>query len=93
MVANFLKFILIFCFPIVTVGQSLNLSIDSETNGNDTSTFLLDEGKVSFNSQSIRFLNSGAEEYYDAVGVSPDKSLVSILSWNGEQGKVLLLWG
>ncbi|MEL7834126.1 hypothetical protein [Fodinibius sp. Rm-B-1B1-1] len=66
------------------------MSIDSETNGNNTSTFLLKEGNVSFNSQSVRFLNNGAEEYYDAVGVSSDKSLVSILSWNGEEGEILL---
>lgn len=90
MLVKVLKIVLICCFPVVTAGQSLDLSIDSETNGNDTSTFLLEEGKVSFNSQSVRFLNSDAEEYYDAVGVSADKSLVSILSWNGEEGEVLL---
>ena len=90
MITKLLKLVLILCFPAATLAQSLNVSVDSETSKHGTSTFLLKKGKVTFNSQAVRFQTSGTEVPFKSVGISADKSVVSILSWKGEEGEVSL---
>ena len=90
MVAKMFRILVIFLLPSVALGQSLNLSVAEQTAGNNRSTFMLGNSKVTFGSQSVRFLDSDTEQNYDAVGVSSDNTIISTLTWNDQEGEISL---
>lgn len=92
MVASILRILIFVLFPSFVLAQSMDLSVPSPTNNNDSSTFLVEEGEVTIRSNSIRFLNSGKRvSGYDAFGISPDYSVVSLLERTGESGELIVL--
>jgi hypothetical protein len=92
MVADIFRVIVLILLPTILMGQSIDLSVSSPTSNNSTSTFLLEKGEVSINSNSMRFLRSGKTvDGYDAIGVSPDNSIVSLLKRTQNGGEVVLL--
>lgn len=74
----------------MALGQSLSLSVTEQTADNNRSTFMLGNSKVTFGSQSVRFLDSDTEQNYDVLGVSPDNRIISTLTWNGQEGEISL---
>ncbi|WP_445665911.1 hypothetical protein [Fodinibius sp. AD559] len=90
MTPKMFKILLFLLLPSMALGQSLNLSVTEQTADNNRSTFTLGNSKVTFSSQSIRFLDSETEQNYDAVGVSSDNSIISTLTWNGQEGEITL---
>lgn len=91
MLATLLRTFVFLLFPAVLFGQSLSLSEAQETSGNNTSTFLLDEGQISINDQTIQFSGADKQLSYDVLGISADRSLVAVLQWDGQkQGEVSL---
>jgi len=92
MVAHTVRVLIFVLFPLLVWGQSLNLSVSPPTNNNNPSTFLLTGGEVELSSNAIRFLDTGTTfSNYDAIGISRDYSVVSILERTGERGKVTVL--
>lgn len=91
MVAHFARILFLVLFPLVLWGQSLELSVSGPTQNNTPSTFLLENGEVTINSTTVEFLNSGATHNYDAIGVSPDLSVVAILSRKQDRGEISVL--
>ncbi len=91
MVAHTVRVLMFVLLPLLVWGQSLNLSVSAPTSNNNPSTFLLDNGKVDISSNTIRFFESGTTINYDAVGISPDYSIVSILQRTGDRGKITVL--
>jgi hypothetical protein len=85
-----LKIAIVFLFPSMALGQSLHLSVTEQTADNKRTTFTLGNSKVTFGSQSVRFLDSDTEQNYDAVGVSPDNTIISTLTWDGQEGEIAL---
>lgn len=86
-----LKIVIVLLFPSMALGQSLNVSIAEQTADNNRSTFTLGNSKVTFGSQSVRFLDGDTEQSYDVVGVSPDNTVISTLTWNSqEEGEITL---
>jgi len=90
MVATIFRFLVIFLLPSMVLGQSLNLSVADQTADNNRNTFTLGNSEISFGSQSVGFLESDTEQNYDAVGVSPDNTIISTLTWEGQEGEVAL---
>jgi len=73
------------------MGQSINLNVTTSTSNNNRSTFLLKRGAVTINNGQIQFQQSGKTvDGYTAYGISPDKSIVSLLKWSGGTGHVVL---
>lgn len=92
MATHFTRLLVLILFPAIALGQSLNLSVSSPTSNNSPSTFLLEDGEVSIKTNSLHFLSSGKTiSNYDAFGVSPAYSLVSLLKGTTEGGQVALL--
>lgn len=88
MVANIFRTLLLILFPAVVFGQSLDLSVSSQTANNNSSTFLLQNGEISINEDRLQFLNSGESvSGYEVLGVSPDYSKISLLKWAGDSEK------
>lgn len=89
MVAFALRVLLIVLFPSLLFAQSVSLSASSATQGNDASTFLLDDNEVMITSDRIRFAGSGKTitNFVDA-SVSADESIVSILQQSGKDGTI-----
>jgi len=85
------KVLFFLLLPVTVAAQSLNLSVTPSTANNNSSTFLLEEGKVSISSQSVRFL-SGSRSISDlnAVGISADQSRVGILQPASKDGKITI---
>ncbi|SMO43951.1 hypothetical protein [Fodinibius sediminis] len=72
--------------PVMTSAQSVTISPTSETADNGSSVLSLSDGaKVSIDSRTITFLDSGSSGQFSALGFSPDRSVVSLL--NNVQGK------
>ena len=91
MVAPIFRVIVLILLPSILMGQSIDFSVSSATSNNNTSTFLLDQGEVAINSNSLRFLRTGKTmQDFIAFGVSPDKTIVSILKRTQEGGEVVL---
>lgn len=91
MFATLLRTIIFLLFPAVLFGQSLTISEAQETSGNGASTFLLNEGQLSIDNQTIQFSETNDPVSYDVFGVSTDRSLVAVLQWNGqEEGEISL---
>ena len=90
MVAMMFRILVFFLLPSIAVGQSLNVSVADQTVDNNRSTFTLGNSKVTFGSQSVRFLENDTEQNYDAIGVSSDNTIISTLTWNGQEGKISL---
>ena len=88
MVATIVRILVFFLLPSMLLGQSLNVSVAEHTAGNDVSTFTLGNSNIVFGSQSIRFLDSDTEQTYDVVGVSPDNTVISTLTWDGQEGTI-----
>jgi hypothetical protein len=84
------RILVFFLLPSIALGQSLNVSIADQTADNNRSTFTLGNSKVTFGSQSVRFLDSDTEQNYDAIGVSSDNTIISTLTWNGQEGEISL---
>lgn len=92
MVAPIIRVMILILLPSVLMGQSINFSVSSATSNNNTSTFLLDQGEIAINSNSIRFLRSGKTvQGFTSFGVSPDKTIVSLLKHSPQGGEVVLL--
>lgn len=90
MVAKMFRLFIFLLFPTVVFGQSLNVSATSETANNNATTFLLDGSKVDIGSPTVRFFDTDTEKNYDVLGVSSDYSVISTLTWNGEEGEITL---
>lgn len=92
MIRNLLQLILIFFLPLIVSAQSINVDATPATSGNGAGVFSLADGAaVELESQRIRFLGSGPTSGFAAVGISPDRSIVSLLKNNQGKAKVLLL--
>ncbi|PAU93140.1 hypothetical protein CK503_13320 [Aliifodinibius salipaludis] len=91
MVTKILKIVIVLLLPSVALGQSLNVSVAEQTADNNRTTFTFGDSKITFGSQSVRFLDTNTEQPYDVVGVSPDKTMISTLTWDGqEEGEITL---
>lgn len=92
MVAYCARILILVLFPSILLGQSLDLSVLSPTKNNSPSTFLLESGEVSIRSNGIRFLSTGNTlTGYEALGVAPDHSIVSVLNQQGDAGQIVVL--
>lgn len=90
MFTHLMRTLILVLLPAITFGQSLNLSVSSPTANNDPSTFLLQNGEISINAPSLRFLSSGkTASNFNAVGISKDYSVVGLLK-AAENGQVVL---
>lgn len=77
--------------PTVVWGQSLNISTKPNTAGNNPSTFSLENGKISINSNEVQFLDANLSVTdFEAYGISPDNSLVSFLKRTPEGGEITI---
>lgn len=90
MVAKMFRILVFFLLPSIALGQSLNISVTDQTADNNRSTFTLGNSEVTIESQTVRFLDSDKEQHYDAVGISPDNTIISTLTWNGQEGEISL---
>lgn len=90
MAPKMFKILLFLLFPSMALGQSLNISVAEHTADNNISTFTLGNSRVTFGSQSIRFLDSGREQSFDALGVSSDNNIISTLTWKNQEGEIVL---
>jgi len=94
MIKQFLLGITITLFGFTTIcsGQSISISAVSNTANNNSSTFTLEDGKVTFSSNRIQFLSTGNMiSGYASLGISRDLSLVGAVEDNGSAGRVVLL--
>ncbi len=92
MIKQFLLGITLFGFATVSWGQSLSVSTVSNTANNNTSTFTLEDGKVTFSSNQIQFLSTGNMiSGYASLGISRDLSLVGAVEGSGSDGRVVVL--
>lgn len=92
MVRNLLLLFLILLFPSVMFAQSLQLSATAATANNGPDVFVLDDGsQVKLNSQEIRFLDSGTTAPFSAAGISPDRSIISLLNNTQGEAEITLL--
>ena len=92
MVANTFRTLIFVLFPIITFGQSLNLSPTTETSDNNPSTFLLANSEVTITGDKIRFSETGQTvANYRTFGVSPDQSMISLLKRSSGNAQFVLL--
>ncbi|MDZ7691186.1 MAG: hypothetical protein U5K69_08655 [Balneolaceae bacterium] len=79
-------------FPVIGYSQSLDVSVEQWTAGNQYTTFGLAQHNVSFSNNSITFTTPGVQfGDYLSYGVAPDYSLIGILknTMQGEQAFVM----
>lgn len=89
MIRNLSQLFFILLLPLVTSAQSLDVSATSTTAGNGSSVFSLTDGStVELESREIRFPDSGLSTDFLAVGISPDRSVISLL--DNAEGKAQL---
>ncbi|SHF39416.1 hypothetical protein SAMN05443144_10856 [Fodinibius roseus] len=99
MIRNLLPlFYILFSYVILPVpasAQSINVSVTPATSGNGPSVFSLANGtSVELESRKIRFPGSGFSSDFAAVGISPDRTVVSLLdNVKGRAGVTLLSAG
>lgn len=92
MLAHFARILTLLLFPSLVFAQSLDYSILSPTGNNGTSTFLVKDGELTVRTSGIRFLETGNTlTAYAALGISPDKSIVSVLKKKGDAGEIVIL--
>lgn len=92
MFATLLRTFVFLLFPAVLFGQSLTISETEETAGNSSSDFLMAEGQISIDDQTIQFSGTDNQVSYDVFGISADRSLVAALQWDGEEGGEISLF-
>lgn len=91
MISNFLRLILFVVLPVSVSAQSLQVTVNAETSGNETSTFELKNDAITISSNNIFFNRSGNRvSDFDVVGISSDLSNVAWLSRNGQKGMAVL---
>lgn len=87
-----LRLLCIFCFPAFATAQNLSVDAVGNTSNNNPSTFALKEGEVLINASRITFLsNRSTFSRYSAYGVSPDLSIVGLLTQNASASSALVL--
>lgn len=92
MIRHLLQLSLFLFLPLMTSAQSIDVAVTPATTGNGPSVFSLAHGAtVEFESREIRFPNSGITSDFEAVGISPDRSVVGLLDNVQGQAEVTLL--
>lgn len=82
--------IVLFAVPLTAKAQSLTLSSSNSTSGNSPSQFTLVGGTVTFEQSGITFSGNRRVSSPAAYGVSPDRSMVSVLNLSGGQAAISL---
>lgn len=78
--------------PFTVPAQSINVAVTPATAGNGSSVFSLANGAaVELESRKIRFPGSGLSSDFAAVGISPDRTVVSLLDNVEGRAEVTLL--
>lgn len=84
--------LLFLALPLPGMGQSLQLTIDSQTRQNSPSTFLLDGSNVNLSENYVVFKKSGVQlSRFVSYGISQDGSLVAALSQSFGKSEATLL--
>lgn len=92
MIRHLLTLCLFVMNPFLVVGQSLDLSVTPQTAGNSPNVFsLAGDARVELQDGGIRFLNSANSAPFAAVGVSPDRSVVSLVQARQGEAQITLL--
>lgn len=92
MIRNVLSLFFILFLPVIISAQSINVAVTPATTGNGSSVFSLANGAVvELESGQIRFSDSGLTSNFAAVGVSPDRTVVSLLDNVEGRAEVTLL--
>ncbi|MDZ7681692.1 MAG: hypothetical protein U5J63_08315 [Fodinibius sp.] len=91
MVANTLRTLIFILFPLVTFGQSIDLSVTQQTANNSPSTFLLEKGMITIAGGNLEFAGSGTRiSNYQSLGISADRSMVSLLKRSSGKSQIML---
>lgn len=90
MTPKMFQVLLFLLLPTMAMGQSLDVSVATQTAGNNTSTFAIGGSQITFASHSVHFLDSDTEYDYDAIGISADHSIISTLNQSKKEGKIVL---
>lgn len=89
MIRTFLPLFLVLLLPLITTAQSIDVTETPETAGNGANIYSLSDGAaVELESKEIRFVDAGFSSGFAAVGISPDRSIISLLE--NEQGKAVV---
>src|SRR5690625_3330091 len=92
MILRLLQLLVIFLLPSIAIAQSLNIAVTQETQSNGSAVFSLsDRTAVELGSQKIRFMDSGNAAHFSGIGISPDRSVVSLLDNTQGKAEVTLL--
>ena len=92
MILRLLQLLVIFLLPSIAIAQSLNIAVTQETQSNGSAAFSLADGvAVELESQKVRFMNSGNTAHFSEIGISPDRSVVSLLDNTQGKAEVTLL--
>lgn len=92
MIRHLLQLSLFLFLPLITSAQSVDIAVTPATTGNGPSVFSLAHGAtVELEPREIRFPNSGVTSDFEAVGISPDRSVVGLLDNVQGQAEVTLL--
>jgi len=92
MILRLLQLLVIFLLPSIAIAQSLNIAVTQETQSNGSAVFSLADGTaVELESQKIRFMDSGNAAHFSGIGISPDRSVVSLLDNTQGKAEVTLL--
>src|SRR5690625_2819816 len=92
MILRLLQLLVILLLPSIATAQSLNIAVTQETQSNGSAAFSLADGvAVELESQKVRFMNSGNTAHFSEIGISPDRSVVSLLDNTQGKAEVTLL--
>lgn len=91
MISAILRLFVLILIPVSVTAQNLQVSVTSATSEHGSSTFQLQDNKVSVSEEGIAFPASGVQAGgFEAAGFSPDLSLAAVLNRNSGEGRALL---